>query len=148
MEKNSQDNRAEKERKLRQIMTEVEAHRGQIEDLSRQMQYAEGKIIELNSALVSLDSIKHAEKGKNILVPIGADAFIHAELADVKKVIIGIGADMSIEESVEGAEKQLKGKAEQMGEAMKKLQNAITHVNTRLLELDAMSQRMLQDIQA
>jgi prefoldin alpha subunit len=148
MEKDVQGNRMEKEKKLRQIMTEVEVHRRQIEDLSRQMQYAEGRIIELNSALVSLDAIKGAEKGRKILVPIGADAFIHAELSGAEKVIFGIGADMSIEDSVEGAEKRLKEKAEDMAVGMKKLQDAISHVNTRLLELDAASQSMMQDMQA
>lgn len=147
MEK-SIESKVEKENKIRQILAEVELSRRQIEALTAQLRFAESKLLELNSALASLGALKEGAEGKEVLVSLGAGAFVRANLKEVKKIIVEIGADFSVEDDIDAAEMLLKERAEKMASTIKRLQDAVTQVSRRLEELDYVSQKMIQELQA
>jgi prefoldin alpha subunit len=69
-----------------------------------------------------------------ILVPVGGAAFVHAKTAPIEKVIVGVGADVSVEmeypkavedinKRLEEVEKTLVAVEEQLGQVLAQMQS-------------------------
>ncbi|MBN2014813.1 MAG: prefoldin subunit alpha [Candidatus Altiarchaeota archaeon] len=147
MEENKQK-KAKEQKGLQRLLMEMEAYRRQAEELARQMQLVESRIIEIESTMVSLESLGGRKIGSEIMVPIGSDCFIRAELKDNENVIVGIGASVSIEETLPKAKEILKSREEKMDEALSKLQKALTEVNKKLVELESAYNEMIKEMRA
>lgn len=147
MDSTKAQTKAEKQRELQRFLVEAEAYRRQVDELSRQMQLLETRIIEINSTIGSFDSLKESKKGSEIMVPLGSDCLIRAELKETEKVIVGVGAGVSVEETTSKAKEILRLREEKMEETLKKLQNALLEANNRLLELESASNKLMREIQ-
>jgi prefoldin alpha subunit len=51
-----------------------------------------------------LDSIKNLKKNNEVLVPLGGGSFVKARITDVKKVVIGLGADVAVKRTIPDAQ--------------------------------------------
>lgn len=57
-------------------------------------------LADLTYANMTLDGIKEEKDGADLLVPIGSSSYIKVKLANVDKVIVGMGAGVSIEKTL------------------------------------------------
>jgi prefoldin alpha subunit len=140
------DNKS-KQQELQEIMFEVENYKRRMEGLSRQSQAINDMVIELNSTIEALEGLSESKSGTSILVPIGSNSFIRAELKDTENIIFGIGANISVEKTTADAKKILEARGEELKVSMEKIQNAAVDVNKRLLELNAESEKLIREIQ-
>ncbi len=127
---------------------EAENYRRQLEGISAQIQVLEAAMAETEAAIKALDSLKEANKGDEILVPIGSGSFIKGEIKDKESVIIGIGAGISVEKKVSEAKKILDKRQKDMQGAMEKMRNGATEANKKLMELNSKSEGIIREIQA
>jgi len=68
-------------------------------------------------------------------------------LKDNKKVIVGAGAGISVEKTIDEAKEILKSRNNELENTMNKLQNAIVEINNKLLELDSISRKLIRELQ-
>ena len=102
---------------LRRAAASLELVRGQMEALGRQ---AETLQIALEEVLRARETLTHAHEagaGREILVPIGANGFLFGQVKDADRVIVGIGSDVAIEQTVAGAIERLNGRSRAIEEA-------------------------------
>lgn len=102
---------------MRKLAMELQMMQGSAETLQQRLQILQSAISDLRVAQASLGALKEAEEGAPILVPTGGGAFVNANLGDLSKVIVGIGADVSIEMDLEEAEKNVSGRLEEVEKA-------------------------------
>ena len=140
--------RADRQKELQRFLMEIEAYRRQVDELSRQVQLLDARLIELSSTRQSLDSLKDGKEGSDLLVPIGSGCFIHAGLREADRVIVGIGAGVSVEETASRAKEILKEREGKMEESLKKLQDALLEANDRLLGLESAYAKLMGGMQA
>jgi len=133
---------------LQRILFEVEHYRRQLESISGQVQMIEAAKNEVGVAVKAMDSLKEAKTGDEILVPIGSGSFLKGEIRDTENVIIGIGADISVEKKVDEARKILDKRGNDMQDASEKLRNNATQLNEKLMQLNSESEKLVRDIQA
>jgi prefoldin alpha subunit len=102
--------------------------------LQQRMQILTQAQAELRVSQQSLSDLKEVQPDTPILIPVGGAAFIHAKTAPLDKVIVGVGADISVEMDypkavddvktrLEEVEKTLTSVDEQLGQVLAQMQS-------------------------
>jgi len=123
-----------KEDQLRRILYELQLMEGTSQVLQQRLQILTNAQTELRVSQQSLGDMKNLQPDTPILVPIGGAAFIHAKTALLDKVIVGVGADVSVEmdylnaiedvnKRLEEVEKTLASVEEQLGQVLAQMQS-------------------------
>ena len=98
---------------------------------------------ELTTSKLTIEGLKTLKKGDEILVPVGASSFIRARIDDTEKVIVGIGADVSVDRTIEEAAKNLEERISSTEERIRENQENYMKVAARIEELTAEVRKIL-----
>jgi prefoldin alpha subunit len=123
-----------KEDQLRRILYELQLMENTAQVLQQRMQILTNAQTELRVSQQSLNDLKDVQPDTPMLVPVGGAAFVHAKTAPIDKVIIGVGADVSVEmeypkavedinKRLEEVEKTLAAVEEQLGQVLAQMQS-------------------------
>ncbi len=123
-----------REDQLRRILYELQLMEGTANVLQQRMQILTQAQAELRVSQQSLGDLKEVQPDTPILIPVGGAAFIHAKTAPLDKVIVGVGADVSVEMDyqkavddvktrLEEVEKTLTSVDEQLGQVLAQMQS-------------------------
>ena len=119
MASNAKEARAGAREELARLLADARTLESMAEALRDMVTRTQAYLAELRAAGSVLDNLAGRE-GAEILVPIGAGSFIWARLSRADKVLVSVGADISMEVSAEKA-KEIIG--ERLGEAERALQD-------------------------
>ncbi len=106
------------------VVEKIQEYRAQIEALERQAMLLDSSISEHASVRETLIRYKDVKKEDELLIPIGANTYIHARAKKNDSSIIGIGANIFIEKSIDDIVEIIQKK---IGD----FQIALSQVNTR-----------------
>ena len=137
----------EKERRLRQLLTEIQLMEGSVNALQQRLQLINAAVSELNMAQDSLKDLKNIEKGSPLLVPIGGGVFMNTELGDIKKVIVDIGADVSLEMRYESAVKDISERLTEMEDAQTSVREQLTQIIAQMQNHQQIAERLSRELQ-
>ena len=137
----------QKENQLRQLVTEMRMMEGTANTLQQRLQVVLASVSELRLAKQSLGDLKDIESGSNLLVPIGGAAFIKASLRDVEKVVVGIGADVSLEMEYDDAVKDVDERLQEMEKAQTSIEQQLGQIMAQLEAHQSMAERLSAEIQ-
>jgi prefoldin alpha subunit len=87
------------EEQIRELISRIQVNQQRMEALQQQANLVQMSLNDLDNALKALATLDGKGEGQELLVPIGAGSFVHAKMADPDKVIIGLGAGVSVEKS-------------------------------------------------
>ena len=116
------------ESELRREIAVLDQFRAQVEALAQQQEIVRISLEEHMRARETLVRYGEAGKGKEILVPIGANAFLAAEAKDVDKAFVSIGSDLLVHDE---AGKQI----ERLDKRIKSITEAANTIGQRLGDL-------------
>jgi prefoldin alpha subunit len=137
----------QKENQLRQLVTEMRMMEGSVNTLQQRLQVVLASVSELRLAKQSLGDLKDIESGSNLLVPVGGAAFINANLGDVDKVVVGIGADVSLEMEYDDAVKDVDERLQEMEKAQTSIEQQLGQIMAQLQSHQSMAERLSAEIQ-
>ena len=137
----------QKENQLRQIVTEMRMMEATVNTLQQRLQIVVASVSELRLAKQSLEDLKGVKLGSNLLVPVGGAAFINANLGDVEKVVVGIGADVSLEMAYEDAVKDINERLEEMEKAQGSIEQQLGQIMAQLDAHQSVAERLSAEIQ-
>ena len=137
----------QKENQLRQLVTEMRMMEGTVNTLQQRLQVVLASVSELRLAKQSLGDLKDIESGSNLLVPVGGAAFIKASLGDVDKVIVGIGADVSLEMEYDDAVKDVDERLQEMEKAQNSIEQQLGQIMAQLEAHQSVAERLSAEIQ-
>lgn len=80
----------------------------------------------------TLEAINKKPKGTETLVPIGADSYVRAEISDSEKVIVGIGAEVCMEKTVDESITELKNRQAELEKTRTSIEQQLGQILTRL----------------
>jgi prefoldin alpha subunit len=115
----------EDQTKLEQMVLELNRYQAQADVLNANIEAVETQINQMTISGVTLDGLLKSNEGQDILVPIGSNSFVFAKLQDVRKIIIGIGADIAIESSIEKAQEIFGQRLRELRDISVTLQNQL-----------------------
>jgi len=137
----------QRENQLRQLVTEMRMMEGSVDTLQQRLQMVVSSVSELRVAKQSLEDLKGIKPGSNLLVPVGGAAFINASLGDFDKVVVGIGADVSIEMAYDDAVKDVNERLDEMEKAQGSIEQQLGQIMAQLEAHQNMAERLSAEIQ-
>lgn len=137
----------QKENQLRQLLTEMRMMEGSSNTLQQRLQQVLAAVSELRLAQQSLGDLKKVESGTNLLVPVGGGAFINAEMGGIDNVVVGIGADVSVEMQYDDAVKDVNGRLAEMEKAQASIEEQLGQILAQLETHKGMAERLSAEIQ-
>ncbi|HEX9915431.1 MAG TPA: prefoldin subunit alpha [Candidatus Bathyarchaeia archaeon] len=137
----------EQEKQLRRLVTEIRMMEGTVQVLEQRLQLLNASVAELRLAQGSLGELKNVEPQNPLLVPVGGGVFMNARLGDISKVIVGIGADVSVEMGYDKAVEDIVGRLQEMEKAQASVQEQLGQIYAQLETHQGMAERLSAEIQ-
>jgi len=137
----------EKEKQLRRFVTEMRMMEGSVDVLNQRLQLLTASISELRLAQGSLRDLKGIESGNPLLVPVGGGVFMDAQLGDISKVVVGIGADVSVEMYYDKAVEEIGERLREMEQAQGAVQQQLGQILAQLESHQGMAERLSMELQ-
>jgi prefoldin alpha subunit len=137
----------EQEKQLRRLVSEIRMMENTVQVLEQRLQLLDANIAELRLAQGSLEDLKDVEPDSNLLVPVGGGVFMNARLGELGKVIVGIGADVSVEMEYDKALEDVGGRLQEMEKAQGSVQEQMGQVLGQLETHNRMAERLSVEIQ-
>ena len=103
---------ANREDQTRRLIYELQLMQGTADTLQQRLAILQNALADLRVAKESLKALSETEEGSPILIPMGGGTLINAQLGDTSKVIINIGAEVSIDMPLEDAQKNVADRLE------------------------------------
>lgn len=125
------------EEEVRRLVQAYQQYQAQAEAIVRQISMTQLTAEGLDRALGAVEAMEKAEEGQDMLVPIGSGSFVHAKLASREKVVLNIGAGVSIEKTVADAKETLKVRKAEVAEGSKKLNEVLSKIDQEMQKIQA-----------
>ncbi len=109
------------ENEAREAAAMIEAAKAQYEALMRQREIIGLTIDEHSRAKDTISRIAAGRPGDEILVPVGAESFVHARISENKNAVISVGANVSFQRTSEEADKLLTERIDELNRALHKV---------------------------
>lgn len=75
----------------------LQSYQERMDTIYQQVEFIESLLAEYRRARETLEEMSKVEKGRNFLVPIGGNIFVHASLDNNSTVLTGIGRNVLVE---------------------------------------------------
>ena len=128
----------------RDLLINIQVLQEQAKILASNVEMLTMYLQEMVTSKLTLEGIQDLNPGDEILVPIGASSFIRARIDDTEKVIVGVGADVSVDRACEDAVQNLEKRISLTQERIKENQENYMKVAAKLEELNAEAQEIIQ----
>ena len=136
------------EQEIMAASQELEALRNQIDNLTKQEELIQVTLEEFTRAKDALNDLKGKKEGDEILVPIGANCWVHAVLGNMDKAIASIGSNIAVGQSVDEIVVRLDSQLQEIETANKEVSAKLTSLNAKASELTQMLQTVYAEMQA
>ncbi len=135
------------ESELRQAVAALETSRAQLDALTRQEELLRISLDEYMRARETMARYTEAPVGTQILVPIGANSFLYATVADVDSCIVGIGSEVALEDTMERAIQRLDHRIKELQDVQENLLKRVAELQNRVNQYAAVVQRIYDKMQ-
>jgi prefoldin alpha subunit len=124
--------RSKEEEELRKLSVEMRFLEQTAETLQQRMNMMNAAITDLTYANMTLEGIEQEKENAELLVPIGGSAYVKVKLANLDKVVVGIGAGVSIEKTLPEAKAIVKERLDELEKTMRSAQQQFAQVAQRV----------------
>jgi prefoldin alpha subunit len=131
----------ENEEQIRELIARIQVNQQRMEALQQQASLVQMSLNDLDSALKTLTTLEGKGEGQELLVPIGAGSFVYSRLADPDRVIIGLGAGVSVEKNVADSKGIIQSRRTELEKALLETTGAIDQVGGELARLQQEAQK-------
>jgi prefoldin alpha subunit len=125
-------NVSKEEEELRKLSVEMRFLEQTAESLQQRISMVNAAMTDLTYANMALESIEKEKENAELLVPIGGSSYIKVKLANPDKVIVGMGANVSIEKTLPEAKAIVKERLEELEKTMHSAQQQFGQVAERI----------------
>ena len=124
--------RGKEEEELRKLSVEMRFLEQTAETLQQRLSMLNAAITDLSYANMTLDGVEKEKENADLLVPIGGSSYVKMRLASPDKVVVGIGAGVSVEKSLPEAKAMLKERLEELEKASVAAQQQFVQIADRI----------------
>ena len=124
----------EEQETFRRMAVELRILEGTADALQSRLNLISAAVAELNLAQMTLDGVEKETPEAPLFVPIGGGSFVKAKLESNEKVIVGMGAGVSIEKTMAEAKTTIQNRIGEMEKIRVSLQQQLVQVVNRMQE--------------
>ena len=125
-------NVSKEEEELRKLSVEMRFLEQTAESLQQRISMVNAAMTDLTYANMALESIEKEKENAELLIPIGGSSYIKVKLASPDKVIVGMGANVSIEKTLPEAKAIVEERLEELEKTMRSAQQQFGQIAERI----------------
>jgi prefoldin alpha subunit len=125
------------EEEIRRLLAAYQQYQAQSEAIAQQLGLTQMTIQGLDRAISAIDALDSAADEQEMLVPIGSGSFVFAKLASKERVVLNVGAGVSIERPAAEARESLKVRKAEVAEASKKLSEMLNKLDGEMAKIQS-----------
>jgi prefoldin alpha subunit len=123
---------AGRDEEIRKLSVELRYFEQTAENLQQRLSMMNAAITDLSYANMTLEGIEQEKENADLLVPIGGSSYVKVKLASTDKVIVGMGAGVSIEKTVPEAKTIIKERLEEIDKTRVSGQQQLNQISERI----------------
>lgn len=135
------------EQELRAAAQDLELYRSQLESMQKQDELLRVTLDEYNRARDALEEIRGKKEGDELLVPIGANCFLHAKLGDPDKAISSLSSNVAVGETTAEAVERLEKHIQEIEKALVETQKSIVSLDSQAQALSQQMQKAYEELE-
>ena len=135
------------QQQLQELAARHQQYQYQAESIAQQMNRLKITLKDLETALATVAALKDVPAGKEMLVPVGFGSFVNATLVTPDKVVIGIGAGVSVEKKTDDAKAFLEKRKDELNKYYEQLNSAFTKLATEMQGIEGFLQKHAAETQ-
>jgi len=124
--------RSSQEEELRKLSVEMRYLEQTADALQQRISMVNAALTDLTYANATLEGIEQEKENAEMLVPIGGSSYVQVKLADPDKVIVGLGAGVSVEKSLVDAKAIIKERLDELEKTLQSAQTQFSQVAERI----------------
>jgi len=132
---------------LRRGLAVLEYYRAQVESLTQQQEIVRVSLEDHLRARETLLRYQKAGKGAEVLVPVGANSFLVAEVRDPERAYVGIGSDLVVFDTIPAQLERLEARIKSMTQAANAIAQRLQEAQGRAEEQNAYVQDAYESLQ-
>jgi len=136
-----------KENQLRRVLYELQLMEGTAQVLQQRIQLLTSAQAELHMSQQSLSDMKELKPDTPILVPVGGATFVHAKTGSLDKVIVGVGADVSVEMELSKALEDVNSRLEEVEKTLTSVEEQLGQVIAQMQSHQEVGNRLSAELQ-
>jgi len=110
---------------VRQLATEIRILEGSVTALQSRLDVVRAAISEVTVAHDTVEGLKNLQDGDSALIPVGPGSYVRMTVADSKTLVMGIGAGVAMDKSVESSAEELKNRLQDLEKARTAIQQQL-----------------------
>ncbi len=122
------------EEELRKLTVELRFLEQTAETIQSRLNMINAVITDLTYSSMTLEDLEKEEENAELLVPVGGSSYVKARLGNTDKLIVGIGAGVSVEKTLPETREVVKKRLEDLDKAKMSLQQQFSQVVDRINE--------------
>jgi prefoldin alpha subunit len=123
---------SKEEEELRKLSVEMRFLEQTAETLQQRISMMNAAMTDLTYASMTLEDVEKEKEDVELLVPIGGSAYVKAKLANPDKVVVGLGAGVSVEKTLQVAKTIVKERLDDLQKTMVSAQQQFAQVANRI----------------
>jgi prefoldin alpha subunit len=120
------------EEELRKLSVEMRFLEQTAENLQQRISMVNAAMTDLTYANMTLEDLEKEKEDAELLVPIGGSSYVKAKLANPDKVVVGLGAGVSVEKTLQEAKAIVKERLDELQKTMVSAQQQFAQIAERL----------------
>ncbi len=135
------------EQEMRQAMGALEAYKAQLEAVNEQGQLLQMSLEDYSRAKDTLEAVAKGKPGEEVLMPVGGSAYVYASIVRSDRVLVGVGTGVSVDKPMEDAIATVDTRIGELMDALKKIGESRTVVESKMQQLSQIIQQEYQRMQ-
>ena len=124
--------RGKEEEELRKLSVEMRFLEQTAETLQQRLSMLNAAMTDLSYANMTLDGVEKEKENAELLVPIGGGSYVKMKLASSDKIVVGIGAGVSVEKPLPEAKSMLKERLDELEKSAVAAQQQFAQIADRI----------------
>lgn len=139
---------SKEEEELRKLSMEIRYFEQTAEGLQQRLSMMNAAVTDLSYANMTLESIETEKENADMLVPIGGGNYISVKLAHSDKVVVGLGAGVSVEKTLPEAKAIVKERMDELERSRVSAQQQFDQIAERINQDRNRMESMLAGLRA
>ena len=135
------------EEEITRNLTLIEYYKQQLESIDMQLQYLQAAIADYQRAKVTVEQLHAVDDNSDILIPVGGGAFVNGSLKNASNVLLGVGAGLVMEKTVDETIAKLDERIHKVQESYEKVVSLAQKIQGDAEEISSKTQKMMEEAQ-
>jgi prefoldin alpha subunit len=119
---------------FQRLAVELQMLEGTAEAMQQRLSFVNAALRELTYTRMTLEGVEKEQSDASLLVPIGGSSFIMAKLEATDKIIVGMGAGVSIEKTVVEAKEIVRSRLSELEKSRVEIQQQLVQIVNKIQE--------------